>query len=186
MEKNSLKFIKNFNRMNATPKEKEQKEYEMGLARGALGALKRKRQGDGYFGGEGEGESTSKESEVQRDVAKFELLKWKDEMAILPKRRKKEKSRDKEIIQKKKAALAEEINAGDSEAEDDSEERGDETEEMEIEDPLGGLGGEVMKRKVTMYRCPTMFCTIVLVRLFGIFLFHIFTLNACKSVFCER
>ena len=133
--------------MNATPKEKEQKEYEMGLARAVLGALKRKRQGDvggdiGVSGG-GEGESTTEQSEVERDVAKFEYLKWKDKMAILAKRRKIEKRREEEIIRKKKAALAEEINAGDGEAEDKDGERGDEVEDTEIEDPLRGLGEEV-------------------------------------------
>ena len=38
--------------MNPTPKEKERKEYEMGLARAALGALNRKRRKDTADGGE--------------------------------------------------------------------------------------------------------------------------------------
>ena len=140
--------------MNATPKEKEQEEYEMGLARVALGALKRKRQGDVGGGWKGEGESMSEQSEVERDVAKFESLKWKDKMAILAKRRKLEKRREEEIIEKKKAALAEENDAGDSEAEDDGGERGDETEDTKIEDPLRGLGEEVPQRKVDDVQTP--------------------------------
>ena len=143
--------------MNATPKEKEQKEYEMGLARVVLGALKRKRQdvgGDVGVSGGGEGESMTEQSEVDRDVAKFESLKWRDKMVILAKRRKIEKSREEEIIKKKEAALAEEINAGDGEAEDGGGERGDETEEMEIEDPVRGLGEEVAKGKMDDVQMP--------------------------------
>ena len=143
--------------MNATLKEKEQKEYEMGLARAALGALKRKRQdvcGDVGVGVGGEGESSTEQSEVDRDVAKFESLKWKDEMVILTKRRKIEKSREEEIIKKKEAALVEEMNAGDSEAEDNGGGWGDKTEDMEIEDPLRGLGEEVAKRKVDDVQTP--------------------------------
>ena len=72
-------------RMNPMPKEKEIKEYEMGLARVALGALKRK--------GDDGGEPSGSKEDANADASKFKSLKWHDEMSILAKQRKIEKQK---------------------------------------------------------------------------------------------
>ena len=130
-----------FNKLNPTPKEKEIKEYELGLARAALGSLKRK--------GDDGGETSRSTRDANADASKFESLQWHDEMSILSKRRKIEKEREEEIIMKKKKALEEEINRNEVEEEEVEEEdhRGD----PEIE----RLGQEVSARRVSDVQMPS-------------------------------
>ena len=139
-----------FFRMNPTPKEKEIKEYELGLARAALGALKRKRDvsissepSTSTAAGGGEGSDKA-------DISKFESLKWKGEMQILAKRKKIETEREQEILVAKKAALEAEMNADpDGEAEDDDKPK------RKLEDSkLERLCKEVAQRKVTDVQHP--------------------------------
>ena len=75
--------------MRPTEKEKEDREYELGLARAALRKL-----------------NCMKKTE---DTRKFESLKWADEVTIISKRRKIEDNKAKEL-RKRKANAIENIN----------------------------------------------------------------------------
>ena len=90
-------------RMNLTPKEKEMKEYKIGLTRAALGEVNRNRgRGESRETSAADGRETSSGSVTSdnADVSKFESLRWKDDMTILTKRRKTETKHDKEILEK--------------------------------------------------------------------------------------
>ena len=132
--------------LNPTPKEKEIKEYEMGLARAALGSLKRKRNDGGETSAGSTGDA---DADASADASKFESLQWRDEMSILKKRRKIEKEKEEEIIMRKKKALEEEMNRNEVEEEvvEEEDHRGD----REIE----RLCQEVSARRVTDVQTPS-------------------------------
>ena len=128
-------------RLNPMPKEKDIKEYKMGLARAALGALKRK--------GDDGRETSAGMGDADADASKFQSLKWHDEMSILAKRRKIEKEREEEIVMRKKKALEEEMQRNQVKEEEQEEE--EHRRDLEIE----RLGQEVSARRVTDVQMPS-------------------------------
>ena len=130
-------------------KEKEIKEYKIGLARAALGMLKRKRDG-----GEPQPSTSSKGSngEDAADVSKFESLQWRQEMTIIAKRRKLEEECEAEILATKKKVLQDEMNADPNSLAEEDEVPRQNLSDAEAE--IVKLGQEVSNRKVTDVQSP--------------------------------
>ena len=91
-------------RLTLTKSEKERREYELGLARAAMGKINQK--------------------DKDESARQFSSLQWQNEVRIALKRRKIEDEREEEVLRKKKDAIRsmEEDDGGSKAEEDETEE----------------------------------------------------------------